>query len=494
MNYTVNDFTFMSEGNLAKIKGKTYIPNTKNIKGIVQIIHGMCECIDRYTPFIEYLLKHNFMVVGHDQLGHGNSVNTDKDRGYFGEKAGDKTLVADAYYITKQAKSLYPDLPYFIFGHSMGSFVTRLIAAKYGEDIDGIILCGTGGPNPLYKTGVDIANKLIAKKGPEYRSEFLTDLACNFFNATIPNTNNLYDWISRDKDVINARPTDEFSNFVFTVSAYRDVFMLVKKANEMSKINSIPKDMHVFLISGSKDPVGTNTLGVSKYSNQLLAAGVKDTTLTIYKDARHELLNELNKKQVYKDILRWLNETLEVMEFNQKQAFELEDKVIENIMGQVSNYAIEGVKENVGGPFGAAILQITSKEEKEIYGLSDVKLISLARNSVISSNDPTAHAEVNAIREATRRLGRFDISDCILLTSGKSCPMCIAAAYWAKIPLVYYACDYKDAEEAGFDDREIADYISHVKGTYSLKEVKTHEALGKKVFKVWNDKKEKTQY
>ncbi len=494
MNYTVNEFNFLSSSNISKIYAKTYIPNNKNYKGIVQIVHGMCEYIDKYLPFIEYLLKHDFIVVGHDQLGHGNSITDDKLRGYFGEKNGHKNLVDDAYYITKQTKLLYPDLPYFIFGHSMGSFITRLIAAKYGNQLDGIILCGTGGPNPLYQTGVDIANKLISKRGAEYKSEFLTDLACKFFNTTIPNVTDPYDWTTRDKKVVEGRIEDEFSNFIFTATGYRDIFMLVKKSNEKSKFSNLPKELHVHIISGDKDPVGMNGLGVKKVYTNMLNAGVVDVSLKTYPDARHELLNELNKQEVYKDILQWLEDTLYIMDFNHNNTFTLDDSVIKAVMQEISDYAIEGVENNIGGPFGAAVLQITSKEDKLVYTNKDIKVISIARNTVISSNDPTCHAEINAIREATKKLNRFDISDCILLTTGKSCPMCISAAYWAKIPLVYYACDYKYAEEAGFDDKEISDYISHVKGIYSLKEIKKYEDIGKKVFKVWNTKKSKTQY
>lgn len=494
MNYTINEFNFTSSSNISKIQAKIYIPNTKRPKGVIQIIHGMCEYIDRYLPFIEYLLKHNFVVVGHDQLGHGNSISDPALRGYFGEKGGYKFLVEDAYYVTKQTKLLYPELPYFIFGHSMGSFVTRIISSKHGNEIDGIILCGTGGPNPLYKTGVDIATKLIERRGGDYKSEFLTELACKFFNTSVSNPNNLYDWTTRNLDIVKSRDTDTFSNFIFTAAGYRDIFMLVKTSNEKSKFESTPKNLHIKLISGDKDPVGLNGIGVKKVYNNYLEAGIIDISLKLYPEARHELLNELNKQEVYKDILTWLNETLDIIDFNQNSSIEISNDVINAVMAEAAEYAIDGVTNNIGGPFGAAILQIISKEPKKMYTREDLKVISVARNTVICSNDPTCHAEINAIREATKKLKRFDISDCILITTGKSCPMCISAAYWAKIPLVYYACDYIDAEEAGFDDKEISDYISHVKGNYSIREIKKCENIGKKVFKIWNDKKEKTQY
>ena len=494
MNYTVNEFKFRSASDIANICAKTYIPNNKNYKGIVQIIHGMCEYIDRYETFTKYLLRHGFIVVGHDQLGHGYSVENPELRGYFGDKNGHKSLVEDAHYITEQTKKLYPNLPYFVFGHSMGSFVTRLMAAKYGSDIDGIILCGTGGPNPLVKTGIDLTNKLIARKGTKYKSKFLTELGFKVFNTAIPNVTNPFDWTTRDKEMVELRASDELSDFLFSNSGYRDLFALLKQSNEKSNMLKIPKDMHIHLISGDKDPVGLNGIGVTKVYQNLLNAGIKDVSLKLYKGARHELLVELNRQEVFKDLTSWLEHTVSTMDFNETATFTLDEAVINAVMQEISDYAIDGVTNNIGGPFGAAVLQITSKEEKDIYTRKDIKVISIARNTVISSNDPTCHAEVNAIREATKKLKRFDISDCILLTTGKSCPMCISAAYWAKIPLVYYACDYKYAEEAGFDDREISDYISHIKGTYALKEIKKCESIGKKVFKVWNTKTSKTQY
>lgn len=160
------------------------------------------------------------------------------------------------------------------------------------------------------------------------------------------------------------------------------------------------------------------------------------------------------------------------------------NECIENAFKFSAEYACKGVKENIGGPFGACIIQ-------KIY--NKYKIVCVERNTVISSKDATCHAEINAIRKASKILNRFNLSDCILVTTAKSCPMCLSASCWASIPVIYYGTDYSEATTSGFKDEKIAEYI---KGNNDkvIKEIQIKNDISLEPFKTWNEKENKTMY
>lgn len=153
----------------------------------------------------------------------------------------------------------------------------------------------------------------------------------------------------------------------------------------------------------------------------------------------------------------------------------------EEIMRNCIEEAKRGVVFNEGGPFGAVIIR-------------DGEIIAAAHNTVIKTNDPTAHAEVNAIRIASNKLGRFDLSDCILYTSAEPCPMCLSAIMWAGIKKIYYGCKAEDAENIGFADKFIYDYIrgNNDGSSLQLQEFLREECL--EAFKLWQEKEDKVPY
>lgn len=306
MKINTEKISFKSSNNINIVRGKIMTPTCEDIKGIVQISHGMCEYIDRYDEFAKYLLEQGYIVAGHDHIGHGDSVNTETDRGFFAKKEGYKYLVKDLYYMTQIIKKRYPNLPYFMLGHSMGSFISRCFITKYGEIIDGIILLGTMGPQWVVDAGIQLADRLIQKKGEMYKSKKLDQLCFEFANINFEPVTTKYDWTCRDKNVVQKHILDKKMSFVFSVSAFKDLFYLVKNCNDEKIIKNTPKTLPMLIMSGSMDPVGEDGTGVGKVYELYKKIGVKDITFKLYKDCRHELLNELNKIDIYNDIKDWI--------------------------------------------------------------------------------------------------------------------------------------------------------------------------------------------
>ena len=181
------EIQFKSTNGINTVKGMIYLPDKiQDAKGIVQISHGMCEYIQRYEKFANFLTDNNFIVCGHSHIGHGQSVNNENEYGFFADKFGYKCLIKDVYKLTCLIKEKYPNLPYFVLGHSMGSFIIRCYLADYGNQIDGAIISGTGGPNQFIDLGIKFTNMIIKQKGNMYRSDFITDEAMKiYFNKKL---------------------------------------------------------------------------------------------------------------------------------------------------------------------------------------------------------------------------------------------------------------------------------------------------------------------
>lgn len=307
-NYKVEKVEFNSTNNKNVIHGKIFIPSDEKIKGIVQISHGMCEYIEGYEDFAKLLLEHGYIVCGHSHIGHGDSVLCEEERGFFATKDGYKCLINDLHKMTIIIKDKYKSLPIFLLGHSMGSFIARCYISMYGQDINGVILLGTGGPNVFTDAAIKLADLLIKQKGELYRSEKLNNMALDVFNQKIKNPKTKFDWVSLD-DVINKRCLeDKKSNFIFTVSGYKDLFNLVKKCNSQECIKNTPTSLPIYICSGAQDPVGGYGLGVVKVYQEFYIHGMKDLNFKIYSKSRHDILNDFNKQEVRQNILAWLDE------------------------------------------------------------------------------------------------------------------------------------------------------------------------------------------
>ncbi len=275
-------------------------------KGIIQISHGMCEYIDRYSAFAQTLTQQGFFVCANNHLGHGASASDPEHLGYFAKRGGDKFLIDDLHTLTNMMKIKFPGMPLVLFGHSMGSFIARNYVTKYGQELDAVIFCGTSGPNPGARVGKKLAAFECRRRGEFYRSSLLSQLAFGSYNKKYKRRTK-FDWLTRDEDVVDAYLADPYCNFTFTASAFHDLFTLLLRCSDPEWFASYPKALPTLLISGDMDPVGDYGKGVSYVYQTLVSAGVRDIHLKLYKGARHELLNETNFGEVYEDILCWLS-------------------------------------------------------------------------------------------------------------------------------------------------------------------------------------------
>ena len=302
----LNEFSFSSCDCKSTIYVREWLPDISPI-GIVQICHGVAEHIDRYDKFAQYLASFGFVVAGNDHLGHGKSVSDPKNKGFFGEHGGWELVVGDMRKLYERLKEQYFSLPVFILGHSMGSFLTRTYIIRYHDGPDGVILSGTGQQSGLLLgTGLTVANGIIKRHGSNYRSQFLNDLSFSGYNSHCKPPRTDFDWLTRDPAIVDEYVADPDCGFVTSADLTRDMMMGIKYIGSPKNLERMNKNLPVFFVSGDDDPVGEYGKGVLRAYNGFLKAGLSDVTLKLYHGSRHEILNELNKDEVYTDILSWL--------------------------------------------------------------------------------------------------------------------------------------------------------------------------------------------
>ncbi|WP_040198238.1 alpha/beta fold hydrolase [Candidatus Soleaferrea massiliensis] len=309
MHYIKKTGQFDSSNGTHKIHYYVYTP-VQEPRAVLQLSHGMCEYLERYEPFASFLTRNGVLLCGSDHLGHGKSAGSLENLGYFAEKDGWKCLVEDQYRLTQTIKAHYAGLPYFLFGHSMGSFIARAYLTKYASQLDGALICGTSGGEKLGGLGIALTGRIMRSKGPFYRSAKLQDLAFGQYNKRYEDAKTDFDWLTRDESIVHRYMHDPYCNFVFTASGFRDLFTLLKFVSRRRWAYAIPKDLPVLLLSGDMDPVGDYGRGVRKVYERLQKAGLDDVRLKLYPGARHEILNETNCKEVYADVLAWIENVL----------------------------------------------------------------------------------------------------------------------------------------------------------------------------------------
>lgn len=286
------------------------ISPSENIKAVVQFCHGMAEHKERYLPFGEFLAQNGIAFCMHDHLGHGESASSSEALGFFGEKNGWRFLPDDAHRFTEIIKETFPGIPFFIGGHSMGSFVVRSYISLYPDSADGVIIMGSGDSTPLIKAGKVVAAIIGAVKGKRYRSKLMDKLSFGGYNSKLDNPQTPSDWLSRDAGAVKKYIADPFCGFIFTAAAFSDLTKLISFATGKKWAETVNKTTPILLISGDCDPVGDYGRGISRVNFQLISAGVRDVTLKLYDGARHEILNETNSEEVYNDIMKWLKAKL----------------------------------------------------------------------------------------------------------------------------------------------------------------------------------------
>lgn len=280
-----------------------------NAKGVVQIVHGMCEYKERYEGFIDYLTQNGYIVFAHDHRGHGGSVTANENLGYFGDKKGE-AIVDDAALVTDEIRRLYPGLSVTLFGHSMGSLVVRAYIQKYEEKIDKLIVCGSPSKNSLAGFGLMLNGVISAFRGKKYRSRLMANASTGGGDDKFPGEGKNA-WLTRDKTVVEKYNADEKCNFVFSCNGFSNLLHLVKNAYKKKKYPAKHSDLPIFFMAGADDPVIGSEKKWLEAQQFLRDVGYKNVTGKSYQKMRHEILNELGKEEVYADALAFIEKSAE---------------------------------------------------------------------------------------------------------------------------------------------------------------------------------------
>ena len=302
------EFYLTSSDGKHKLRCMEWIPAGET-RAVLQITHGMIEHIGRYREFAAWMAENGILVYGHDHLGHGKTAAGEDDYGFFGTKGGTVCMLRDIRRLTVYGKKKHPGVKLFLLGHSMGSFFVRRYLSVYQDGPDGVILLGTGAPNEAAVTfGYALSSVLCAVKGDHYRSSMLYELSLGNYNRKFMPVKTPFDWLTREESYAKGFGEDEYCRFRFTAGAYRDFFEVILQGARAEKAKKVRTDMPLLILSGDRDPVGENAKGVRRVYDRYDAAGCLDMTIGFYEGARHELLNETNREEVYGDILKWINE------------------------------------------------------------------------------------------------------------------------------------------------------------------------------------------
>ena len=303
MSYSFSEIKFQSADGKNTVNAEIYTPRGKNIRGVVQLSHGMLDYVGRYRNLAEYLTERGYVFAGNDHLGHGKTAASDEDFGYFAERDGVLSVLRDIHTMNKYLRGEFVGVPVILLGHSMGSFLSRLYVERHPHSIAGHIIHGTGGPNPLLPFGKALVRWKKIFHGERYRSKTLADLAFMGYNSHFDKSEGKNAWLTRDGATVSGRDADSMSNFTFTASAFGDLFKMVGDSNSKAWFASYPKTLPTFIMSGGDDPVGDFGRGPHHVYKQLMVSGVSNVRLKIYDGARHELFNEINREEVFADIV-----------------------------------------------------------------------------------------------------------------------------------------------------------------------------------------------
>ena len=301
-----NEFTFLSADGKTPIHAVEWLPEGQ-ARAVLQISHGVSEYILRYESFAEYLTVRGFAVVGHDHLGHGQSVAEGSPRLYFGPKGSWSWVVDDIDQRRNLAKAKFPQVPYFLMGHSMGSFLARTYLIRYPGAVDAAVIMGTGQMSPaIIAGGKAVAAEEAHRVGEDQTSSLVDKLAFGAYNKRFAPNRTGFDWLSLNQDNVDRYMADPLCGGNATIGLFREMLgglSFIAKPENLKRMNlNIP----VLFISGEMDPVGDCGKGVKRAFESFRKAGVRDVSLKLYPELRHEILNETCRETVYEDIYQWL--------------------------------------------------------------------------------------------------------------------------------------------------------------------------------------------
>lgn len=305
-NYRLTEISFPSADEKHEIYGEIYEPVAGNARGVIQLAHGMTDYVGRYEWLADQLTGAGYVFAGHCHLGHGKSAGRAEDLGYFAKKDGISYLLSDMHTMNRRLRAAYPHLPIVVLGHSMGSFIARLYAAKHPHAMDACVFLGTGGKNPLLPFGLALCSVLTLFYGDRHRSKLVAGMSTGSYHKKFDPSEGTTAWLTRDPARVSTYKTDPYCSVTFTLSAYKDLFRMLGACNSKAWFSEYPKHMPTLVMSGDQDPVGDFGKGVNEVYRRLLLAGCNKVTMKLYEGARHELFNETNREQFVTDLCAFL--------------------------------------------------------------------------------------------------------------------------------------------------------------------------------------------
>lgn len=305
-----SNFTFLSNDGKTAVHAVKWTPDSGEYRAILQISHGMVEFIERYIPFAEFLTEKGYMVVGHDHIGHGASVSTQEDWGYFYEENPSDIVVEDMHKLRSLIQEENADMPYFMLGHSMGSFMLRKYLAIHNDNLRGAIIMGTGFiPESMTNLALKLTAVVAKLRGSKHRSKLIQSLAFGAdykgFDMTGEKTED--SWLTKDVEIVKTYYNEPRCTYMFTVNGYKGLFEAVNFSCNPENAAKLPKKLPLFIVSGAQDPVGGLGKGVKDVYDMYKDTGMHDLTYKLYENDRHEILNETDKQMVFEDLLAWMN-------------------------------------------------------------------------------------------------------------------------------------------------------------------------------------------
>lgn len=305
------EFRFPSADGTTTLYGRTWAPEHGAPRAVLQLVHGIAEHIGRYDRFARFMSDHGYLVCAEDHLGHGNTPENAEDLGYTADKDGWVKMTDNVRALHERIAPQYPGIPYFILGHSMGSFLTRSYLIRYPGTVDACALLGTGQqPESVLKAGLAACRLEQIRLGKRGRSKLLQSLCFGAYNSQFKPNRTESDWVCSVDEVVDAYIADPFCQVMPTVTLMRDMLTGIRFNQQAENLAKMDKTTPVFFLSGDQDPVGSNGKGVRAAYQSFLDAGCSHVRLKLYPGGRHEMLNEHNWQDVYDELLSWFDQQI----------------------------------------------------------------------------------------------------------------------------------------------------------------------------------------
>jgi alpha-beta hydrolase superfamily lysophospholipase len=277
-------------------------------RGVVQIAHGLAEHGGRYARLASALTEAGYAVYANDHRGHGRSARTPEDLGFFAARDGWGKCLEDLWQLNRRIAADHPGAPIILLGHSMGSFMAQYFIGAHGEALAGVVLSGSGGkPSALAAVGRLIGRLERLRLGRRGRSALMHALAFGAFNKPFEPARTPFDWLSRDAAEVDKYIADPLCGFPASAQLWIDLLDALGDMTSASRLARIPKRLPIYVVAGSRDPVGGNTKSIAQLLSAYRAAGLERVAHRFYADARHELFNDINRDQVTGDLIAWLD-------------------------------------------------------------------------------------------------------------------------------------------------------------------------------------------